>query len=241
VSFLSFNLIESDEITSIKRAITGQKAIESLWKPQGPEMFATIVPSSLSHTIATETLVSDISVFLDGKTVLPYYYQFDVGAYYTSPYRYDLSWLEKLQERDITEVTGEREKELLPDWLEKALEKIAEIRQLPQDWDSYGSLPPNPLLCDLAVRLLFDIRELDVPEPFVAPSSGGLIYIKMKFRHRELVIKLYDPSGRYAKCLRVETLPTEDIYYEKTIYLRNEFRKKVLWLLGEVEQIEMAA
>ena len=231
MSFPSFNFT-TEEITPIKWAIA----------EQSPEMFAAIIPSSVSYTVVTETFISDISGILEGKTILPYYYQLlNIGSYYASPYWYYLSWLEKLQERDITEVTGESEKELLPSWLKKALEKISDLRQLPQDWDSYGSPPPNPLLCDLAVRLLFDIRELDVPEPFIAPSSGGLIYIKMKFRHHELVIKLDDPSGRYAKCLRVETLPAEEIYYEKTIYLRNEFRKKVLWLLGESYQQEMDA
>ena len=132
------------------------------------------------------------------------------------------------------EVIGGRELEL-PQWLENALKKIDTIRQLPQDWDSYGSPPPNPVLCDLAEKLLFDIGELDVPEPFIAPSSGGLIYIKMKFDRRELEIELDDPSGRYAKCLCVEMLPRGEETKED-IYLRYEFRKMVLWLLGQPDR-----
>lgn len=127
-----------------------------------------------------------------------------------------------------------------PGWLEKSLIRIAEIEKLPPNWDSYGSPAPDHSICNLAKVLLFKISDFEGIDPFIAPVSGGYLFIEVKHKRRELEIELNDPSGIYASCLTVENSPREETQ-EKTIALETEFKQMILWLLDQPESLLMVA
>ncbi len=62
---------------------------------------------------------------------------------------------------------------LQPDWLIAAVNDLVEIGRLPENWNSYGS----PALTEPAKRQAFDVAlklsRMGVPEPQIAPVSGG--------------------------------------------------------------------
>lgn len=224
----------------ISRSIRN-KIIESILDPKEPEMYFVTEPTSGSCTVPQKTSASDSnfrsSIFDDFSWLV----QLERGDYIIS-----VENNKRDEERDeiftpLWNKFNEENEEKFPLWLSESLERIANFRELPNNWDSYGSPTPAPELCDKAMELLFDIRKLDISTLFISPSTGGLIYIEIKCDHRELEIELFDKSGRYADCLCVETLPRGEKTREETIYLKNEFREMVLWVLGQSDQQELAA
>ena len=126
------------------------------------------------------------------------------------------------------------------EWLDKSIQYLNELRGLPANWDSYGAKAPNPIICDLVQRILFDLSELDLPEPFLAPVANGSIYLKFEVPPREIGIEFDDPIGRYASCLFVLNLPRE-VVQEKAIHLSSEFKSAIFWLLGENQREDLIA
>jgi len=147
---------------------------------------------------------------------------------------------EHLERQSESETQSPRTTQIDVGWLDKSILRLNELRTLPANWDSYGAVPPNPIICDLVQGVLFDLCDLDLPEPFLAPVASGSIYLKLKIAPRELEIEFDDPSGRYASCLFVRSLPREKVE-EQTIHLSSEFRSAIFWLLGENQRKDLAA
>lgn len=204
------------EISLTRLHAAKHKGPQNILVPQRPEMFSRIITvGSMSETT---------QVILD-HSVIDYINNFE----------------DKFT-KNIKPFGGSDEKhEEMPEWLEKAHTRIAMIEKLPENWDSYGSPPPNPDLCDLARNLLFNISDLEIDGPlFIAPVSGGFINIEMETSDRELEIELNDPYGKRATCLCVEKYPEEKVL-EKSIRLDSEFRQMVEYLLGEISLSKLAA
>jgi len=146
---------------------------------------------------------------------------------------------EHLERQSESETQSTGATQLDVGWLHKSILRLNELRTLPANWDSYGAEPPNPIICDLVQRTLFDLRELNLPEPFLAPVANGSIYLKFKVPPREIGIEFDDPSGRYASCLFVRNMPREELR-EKAIHLATEFKSAIFWLLGENQHKDLA-
>ena len=81
-----------------------------------------------------------------------------------------------------------------PEWLDRAMCDVAQLESLPNDWDGEGSPPPPPLLLATARSLLTSLRYEQIPNPFVAPLSGGGLQLEWQYEGRELEIVLWEPT-----------------------------------------------
>jgi hypothetical protein len=141
-----------------------------------------------------------------------------------------------------TDFDIETMKKTMPDWLAKAIERIDLIRNLPQNWDSYGAPAPNKQLCDRLERLLFRMREIDLPDPFISPVSDGSIYLSMTNNNKEMEIELENPTSRFAKYRFIEKDRNRTNITKELIDLENQFRDKINdCLLNPNEVIKVAA
>jgi hypothetical protein len=83
------------------------------------------------------------------------------------------------------------------------------IRQLKPDWDTYGAPAISGDIIDLAYSVVFDIKRTAeamgrrLPEPFVAPGSGGSIQLEWQFGGKEFELEIIpsDNQPRYAYLL----------------------------------------
>jgi len=212
--------------SAVKEARVNQKKQDPGLCDFGSGMFVTITPSVVSvETVSlspTESPpASEILIAGTGKDI--------ITSSVISIETVGLSFSEGLTP---SEVRGADTDKVIPSWLEVSIERLNELRSLPANWDSYGAAPPNPIICDLVQSRLFDLCDLDLPDPFLAPVANGGIYLKLKIPPREIEIEFDDPSGRYASCLFVLTSPREDVR-EKPIHLATELRSAIFWLLGE--------
>lgn len=60
-------------------------------------------------------------------------------------------------------------------WLREALEKLAQFRALPENWDSYGAEPPNEnaaMRAEAALRILHRLNS--PPDRLAASAEGGI-------------------------------------------------------------------
>lgn len=77
-------------------------------------------------------------------------------------------------------------------WLIDAEDKLKEIYMLSANWDGYKS-PKLPLaLYQNALLFLSHIKDLDMPETFVCPVSGGGVQFEWHFEGRELEIEFIE-------------------------------------------------
>jgi hypothetical protein len=59
------------------------------------------------------------------------------------------------------------------DWRATAASILAELAQLPANWDGYSSPPLQPVVLRVAKDLLREIRPGHAPAPHIAPVTGG--------------------------------------------------------------------
>jgi len=63
----------------------------------------------------------------------------------------------------------------LPSWFDTTLQGFADLRALPQNWDSYGGKPTSYTALNRGLRLLDWVMEPSASAPSVVPlSNGGL-------------------------------------------------------------------
>ncbi len=79
-------------------------------------------------------------------------------------------------------------------WLRDASGKIAELAELPENWDSYGSRPIQRKACQRAVSLLKYLSESEMPAPQIFPVPGGGIQFEWRNERRELELE-FPPDG----------------------------------------------
>jgi len=72
-----------------------------------------------------------------------------------------------------------------------SLKTLFELRNLPPNWDSYGSPPPTSEASSSASQILQITSSMEnIPPPHVIPISGGGIQINWRKRNRELDIEI---------------------------------------------------
>ena len=75
-----------------------------------------------------------------------------------------------------------------------SLRRIAELKRLPEDWDSYGSPRIQQLAVQRAVEVVSAVAMEDVRPPQIVPVSGGGLQIEWTSANRELEIEIL-PDG----------------------------------------------
>lgn len=86
-----------------------------------------------------------------------------------------------------------------PYWLDKAIQKLKELKNLGTNWNSYNGLAIDKDLIAQAEILLRSVKilEKDIPEPFIAPVSSGGINIEWDTPSRYLSIKIRHDGVRF--------------------------------------------
>lgn len=115
-------------------------------------------------------------------------------------------------------------------WLPTAQKKITELKQLPENWDSYGSRPIQPSAIEQAYELLAILSRLYIPRPEVFPVPGGGIQFEFQQDRRELELEIL-PDGSIGFLLVAETGEMR----EGTIPfgLRGDIYRLAYWLQGK--------
>lgn len=81
----------------------------------------------------------------------------------------------------------------LPVWLEPVFKKLAELLDLPPNWDSYGAKPVNPETAVYAINLLFDVMNDEMPAPSVVPTNRGGVQLEWHTTRGDLEIEIEAP------------------------------------------------
>src|SRR6266581_4828084 len=76
------------------------------------------------------------------------------------------------------------------EWQVAALRRIAQLSNLPMNWDTYGSVPISETVLDVASELVRGASFDAAPAPRVVPVSGGGIQLEWQSGDRELDIQI---------------------------------------------------
>jgi hypothetical protein len=87
-----------------------------------------------------------------------------------------------------------------PAWLEPTLRTMAELLDLPDNWNSYGANPIDPAQVAWALDLLARTMKLDSPTPTVVPTSHGGVELEWHLRGVDLEVHAISPRGVYFYC-----------------------------------------
>lgn len=89
-------------------------------------------------------------------------------------------------------------------WFEKCVEKLSNIAQLQEDWDSYGSRKPKPLALHYSHAFLHYLRDgVNIAEPMVSPNAKGNICFEWEDEIRTLTTEIDDGGyHHYYYCYR---------------------------------------
>lgn len=103
---------------------------------------------------------------------------------------------------------------LLPTWEQR----FEQLRQLPENWDSYGASRISSNAIEKGKSILTVMTSIGLPQQFfVAPSPDGGIQIEWELPGKELLLEI-PPTGEPVRYLLVETTPTgEELEIEGTI------------------------
>ena len=125
-------------------------------------------------------------------------------------------------------------------WMTDVLPTVERLRDLPDNWDSYGSPPPPNELITNVLMLLNQAwgedksphaRQATMPTPSIVPLSGGGIQVEWHLMQRELELEFYEDQP--VSALAVET-STEDCA-ETTFDVddHESMRHLLAWLVGQ--------
>jgi hypothetical protein len=79
---------------------------------------------------------------------------------------------------------------------------IQEIRELKEDWNSYGAPTINGDICDYIERLIPAMVERGLPEPdYVVPCPGGGISFCFRENDREILVEVNPDDGEQGQSL----------------------------------------
>lgn len=82
----------------------------------------------------------------------------------------------------------------MPTALQSMFDKLAELSELPENWDTYGSQRIQPAAKKTASNLLWRVYSLGMPVPHLVPVSGGGIQMEWQQNKRELELEIL-PNG----------------------------------------------
>jgi hypothetical protein len=80
-------------------------------------------------------------------------------------------------------------------WLLEAARPVWALRDLPEDWDTYGSPPVSAQAIEIAIKVLCLIAAGEPPMPYAVPLSGGGVQLEWRRRDRQVEIEA-TPDGR---------------------------------------------
>lgn len=78
-------------------------------------------------------------------------------------------------------------------WQEEAARKILGFKDLPENWDSYGSQPPTEIVRHKAIEFVLMVPP-EKPQPRILALSGGAIQLEWRKRGRGVQIEFL-PDG----------------------------------------------
>lgn len=85
-------------------------------------------------------------------------------------------------------------------WLEDSQDELHKLKELPENWDSYGSPRIKDISVTTTANLLIDLAKFGMPKPQIFPVSGGGLQLEWQRNMRELEIEvLPDGSIEYLK------------------------------------------
>ena len=82
-----------------------------------------------------------------------------------------------------------------PAWLGRVKKRIAELTQLPANWDSYGAVPVDPRIPGLAEDLVEWFAVDGMPPPDVFATSDGGVQIEWHIRRVNIEIEISPTEG----------------------------------------------
>jgi len=81
-----------------------------------------------------------------------------------------------------------------PPWSRHLLEKISELGDLDEDWDSYGARPIDPRCAMTAAEIILNLMDSETPAPAIVPTSGGGIQMEWHRAGADLEIEIQSPT-----------------------------------------------
>jgi len=78
-------------------------------------------------------------------------------------------------------------------WLQVAADRVAELLNLPENWDSYGAKQVNVELAVSSLNLLSQIMRNGTPVPSIVPTNSGGIQLEWHRNGVDLEIELISP------------------------------------------------
>jgi hypothetical protein len=119
-------------------------------------------------------------------------------------------------------------------WLISALQELARLASLPENWDGYGSPRLCPAALRAARRLVGSLEQLALPAPHVLPVTGGGIGFTWQCDSRELEVEV-SPNGsaRYLAVL-TDSDTGEEATEEADLSLDRpeQAERLAAWLIG---------
>jgi hypothetical protein len=81
-----------------------------------------------------------------------------------------------------------------PPWFRPAAEPLADLLNLPPNWDSYGARAVQPTNVVAGLQLLLTIMRDDTPVPFAAPTCRGGVQFEWSTQGIDLEIEIASTS-----------------------------------------------
>ena len=82
----------------------------------------------------------------------------------------------------------------MPEWLTKTEQALQGLLSLPENWNSYGARPIDPLIVNAAMQLLRDIVRHETPQPAIVPTIRGGVQIEWHTCGIDLEIEITSPG-----------------------------------------------
>ncbi len=100
-------------------------------------------------------------------------------------------------------------------WFDIALQKLIDLEDLEDNWDSEGATPIDIDCIRTAIKLLAQITQNNTPEPYIFPTLQGGVQIEWSTKKVELEIEVINIST----ILVLFDKPNgEELEWEETIY-----------------------
>jgi hypothetical protein len=78
----------------------------------------------------------------------------------------------------------------VPHWLGQAEDRLAHVKELPANWDSYGARPVSVAAIEAALRLLGEVMADDLPLPDIVPTVSGGIQVEWHIANIDFEIEV---------------------------------------------------
>ncbi len=113
----------------------------------------------------------------------------------------------------------------LSSWQIQTINRIIHLRNLHEDWDSYGSHAPSTSIINKSIELIQALPSEDFPVPEVIPTSGEGIQFEWRDENKELEIEV-NKYGEivYLKC------ENEEPVQEGSIEGSDQLSNLVFWV-----------